>query len=108
MGWFKENLDTLLSLQKKAVKIISGAKYNDHTNPLFNNLNILKFNDAHELSVYKLMYMYSKKQLPSPISYLFTDTNEIHAHDTRNRINAHHLMRRTMLASISIRHLGSV
>ena len=35
----------IFKLQKKAIRIISLAKYNAHTEPLFKTLNLLKMND---------------------------------------------------------------
>ena len=37
--------EKIFKLQKKAIRIISLAKYNAHTEPLFKTLNLLKIND---------------------------------------------------------------
>ena len=34
-------------MQKKAIRIIAGGKYNEHTNPLFKDLKILKLKDIY-------------------------------------------------------------
>jgi hypothetical protein len=46
-------------MQKKAIRIISGVQYNDHTAGLFLELNILPFNLI--IKQYKLMFMHSVK-----------------------------------------------
>ena len=43
------NVKRILRLQNKAFCIINLASYRDHANPLFNNLNVLKFADHVEL-----------------------------------------------------------
>ena len=40
---YKSNLDCLIKLQKKIVRIISFSEFNAHTEQLFNNYNIMKF-----------------------------------------------------------------
>ena len=40
---------------KKAIRCISGAKYNAHSDPIFKQLSILKFDDIYKLNVAKIM-----------------------------------------------------
>ena len=58
------NTDRLFKVQKRAVRVISKSKFNAHTDPLFQNLQILKIEDIHKLNVlklyYKLQYWFSK------------------------------------------------
>ena len=46
----------LESVQKRAVRAIMGAKYNDPSSPLFNTLNILKLKDLYELQTMHFVY----------------------------------------------------
>ena len=46
--WGYEN-EKIFKLQKKAIRLISLAKYNAHTEPLFKTLNLLKINDIFTL-----------------------------------------------------------
>jgi hypothetical protein len=55
-------------MQKKAIRIISGARFNDHTAPLFFDLNILPFTYLIEQA--KLKFMHSVKFEYCPKSYL--------------------------------------
>ena len=49
-GNVKEStLEPLVKLQKKAIRIITGSKYNSHTTPLFANINSLKLQDLYTL-----------------------------------------------------------
>ena len=61
------NLKKITTLQKKAVRILSGAKSRDHTEPLFYSLNILPF-DKLVLEA-KLKFMHSIYYNYSPPSF---------------------------------------
>ena len=50
------NIKKILTLQKKAIRSISHAKYNDHTHPLFSELKILPFDKI--LLQRKLLFMH--------------------------------------------------
>ena len=54
LSWGKDN-DSILKLQKKAVRVISSSEYRAHTEPLFKNLNILRISDIYN---YKLLIFY--------------------------------------------------
>ena len=41
LAWGSQ-IDKLFKLQKKAVRIITNASFNSHTDPLFKQLNLLK------------------------------------------------------------------
>lgn len=47
-------IDKLISLQKKAIRLVVGAPYNSHTKPLFARLQILEFGDLYKLSLLKI------------------------------------------------------
>ena len=55
-GSSNESLKRLKVLQKKGIRHVCNAKYYSHTDPLFKNCNILKFDDLNKLSCIKLMY----------------------------------------------------
>ena len=101
-------IKTLFVKQKKAIRIITGAKYNEHTTPLFKELKLLKLNDIHDFKVSKYMYSLINRTLPEPISTLITSNSMIHTHNTRNRYNPHINIRRTNIAAKSLRHKGPI
>lgn len=55
-GSSKKNLERLLKLQKKAVRIITYSKYLEHTNPLFKNLSLLKVIDIYRMQIASYMH----------------------------------------------------
>ena len=76
----------LIKLQKKAICIISGSKYNAHTGPLSKSLDILTLEDLLNLSALKFYYKYIKDTLPSYFySFRIVTQGSIHDHMTRQR-----------------------
>ena len=79
------NANSILNLQKKAVRIICNSSYNAHAQPLFKKLCLLTINDVVTLKLYKFYFRFINKKLPN---YFLTTIsldpqNESHEHDTR-------------------------
>ena len=55
---YEVHLKPLFMLQKKAIRIINGASYLQHTDPLFYSSKILKIRDQYKLSIgtYPILY----------------------------------------------------
>ena len=71
------SLQPLIRMQKKAIRIISNAPYNSHTEKLFKKHNILPIN---ELAIYtKIMFMYDylTNKLPNSFEGMWKKNNEI-------------------------------
>ena len=62
------NLNKLIVMQKKFIRIISKTDYYAHTSPLFKNLNLLKLNDIFKY--FTLIYMYKALNLNKYPSFL--------------------------------------
>ena len=58
------NVEKLYKLQKKAIRIITGSKYNAHTEPLFKSLGTLKVEDIFQLNILKFYYNHCHNELP--------------------------------------------
>ena len=67
---------TLEKIQKYCVRAISRKPYKTHTDPLFNSLKIMKFEEIRWLEQCKLTYKIRKKLLPKPIIELFEKTGK--------------------------------
>ena len=65
----------LYVLQKKAIRIITHAKYNAHSSPLFKELQILNIQDIHLLNICRFMYDYHHSTLPNALSNIFQSTH---------------------------------
>ena len=99
-------LQRLILMQKKAVRIISGATYNDHTDHLFPKMNILKLEDLYYLNAAKYMYALNNGIIPLQLRNTLINNQDIHSHNTRNRLNPHIMTRRTNIACVT--NLGCV
>ena len=105
---YTQHIHKLQTSQKKAIRLITGSKYNDHTDPLFRSTKMLKIKDIYEYKMAKFMYLFNANILPNPISEMLTMNTEIHDHFTRNRKNPHIQYRRTQIASKTLRHQGPI
>ena len=85
MGWSKLFfLKHTWHIQKRAIRIVNGANYNAHTEPLFKKCNQLKVFDLHEFSVVMFMYDYVHNNLPVSFQNMFMRNSDINqAHSTR-------------------------
>ncbi len=50
------------------MRIIAHAKYNDHTDPIFEKFRILKFDDIYKYKIAKYMYELNNKSYPVVLS----------------------------------------
>ena len=99
-------INRLATLQKKAVRTIVRANYNDHTAPIYKALNLIKIDDMYKLQLGKFMYQVNNNNLPLPIMSLFTSNAEVHDHFPRQRNNLHFRHRRTAHANKSVTYMG--
>ncbi|KAJ8046940.1 hypothetical protein HOLleu_05786 [Holothuria leucospilota] len=76
-------------LQKRAIRHIVRADYNEHTSRLFLNLKLLKLSDVIAVNLISFVYRALNHQLPSSFDNFFRTNNEIHSHFTRQSYNIH-------------------
>ena len=76
----------IFKLQKKAVRAITRSKYNAHTDPIFQNLELLKIEDIFKLNLLKFQFKLVNDTLPVYFSSIFTKDELSHNHNTRNRL----------------------
>ena len=69
---YKSSVNKLTVMQKKVIRAMVSAKYNAHTDDLFNELGILKLDDVYKLNVGNFLFSYMKKELPLPIMNIYT------------------------------------
>ena len=74
----EENLDKIVKLQKKCVRILTFSDFDSHANPLFIDLKILKAHDVIKLQQLKLAYEYSNNLIPQDLRTLFNSSFETH------------------------------
>ena len=81
---YKKQLKALVILQKKAIRLITKSGYNEHTSPLFRDVNILKLDDLHESHITMFMHDFVNKNVPCPLQSLFEHQTELYGHQTRH------------------------
>ena len=73
----------LITLQKRAMRVISDSRYNAHTDPLFKKLHLIKLQDLFTLNIYKIYYKLRHALLPTYVANMFQEFTRNHDHDTR-------------------------
>ena len=63
------------NLQKKAIRYVCNSKYNSHTDPLFRQLKILKFNDMVKLQTGIFMFNIASEHHPHSVLNIFTKSD---------------------------------
>ena len=61
----------VVTRQKQAIRLISGNKYNSHTEPIFKKINMLNFNDTFKSCVLKFYYKLQNENLPHYLQNMF-------------------------------------
>ena len=77
------NLNPLIVLQKKCIRIINKAGYLDHTDPLFKSTKLLKLEQIHILSCAKFIFNCYNTNVYQNFRVRLIQNSQIHEHDTR-------------------------
>ena len=96
----------LVTLQKKAVRIADGAKFKDHTSPIFARFRALKLIDLVNYSISVVMYRVSVNDVPPKIAHMFISNQRIHNYNTRKINDLHIQFARTNVRSHTLRLEG--
>ena len=70
----EKQCNRLSVIQKKAIRIIHGARYNAHTNELFQKSKITKSENIFESQSLVLTYQYQQRKLPEAILKLYDNS----------------------------------
>lgn len=79
-------MSRLKLLQKRAVRVISGSRYNAHTDPLFKKLHIVKLTDLFSLNIFKIYYKFIHGSLPHYVTNMFQEFSRRHEYETRHTL----------------------
>ena len=108
-AWFaayKNVTNRVVSLQKRAIRIVKNAGYLEHTSSLFKELEILKAGDLFKMQIASYMYNTINNHHDENLLDNLTLQSERHAHFTRNS-NLYVVPRMLKSKSMhSIEHLG--
>ena len=103
---YRSNLERLIRLQKRVVRSINKDAYDAHTDPIFNELRILKFNDIYLLNLGKFMYSYQHGLLPSSFNDYFIEVNQVHHYNTRSSSDIYTPFCKTKIRQFSVTFQG--
>ena len=105
---YDTHLTKLVIMQKKIIRVIAGATYNAHTEPIFKHLRVLKLTDIYKMQVSKYVLNFLHNLLPTPLSNLFTLSSTAHEHSTRHctALKLQTLPSRTVVTSQCIATMG--
>jgi hypothetical protein len=96
---YKVHMKGINVAQKIIIRIMSSASYNEHTNPPFQKLHILKLEDIYKVETLKVVFEYLQKKLPPSLNKLFILNSDIYERQTRQFNDLHVRKCRTTLAS---------
>ena len=101
LAWGNANASTLnpiIKKQKNAIRLISNAPYNAHTEPLFKKHKILRFEDLMTFSKLKFMHSYINNTLPGSFDGLWPYNRDRHERGATLRNAAELFIPRARLA----------
>ena len=81
---YQSNLNRVITLQKKIIRIIYEVSFHSHTDVLFKEHGILKFSDIYLYQIGKFMYLFKRGLLPNYFRDMFTPASQLDSHHTRN------------------------
>ena len=70
-------------LQKKAIRYMHKAHYNEHTKYLFYASNVLNIKYTYLLEVAKFMHNFTRRKLPTPLLNFFSSNLTVHHHNMK-------------------------
>ena len=98
-------IERIFKLQKKAVRLITLAKFNAHSEPIFKSLYLLKVQDIFEICQMKFYHNYLNKNLPHFFNQIpFQNNNQIHHYETRINSQFHLPKVKHSFAKLCIRY----
>ena len=97
---YKTNLRRLVILQKRIIRIINKSHFNAHTDPIFKDLGILKFNDIHLLQLGQFMYSCKNSFLPPRFNNNFSQSTQFHSYNKEiSEPNVYRIVAQTLRSS---------
>ena len=101
---YKSSVQSLIVLQKRAIRTIHKVGYREHTNPLFLHSKLLKFPDIVSLQTALILHKAHNHQLPKNIQRLFQKREG--GYNLRGEYNYKILNRRTTMKSFCVSTAG--
>ena len=103
----KSNMNSVVLLQKKIIRIICGVKPREHTDPLYIKLKLLKCEDINKYLLSRLMYRIHHGDITMLDGYFIKNSN-IHNHNTRQSDHYHVPSFKTNLGKACFKYQGAL
>ena len=101
-------LDKVVKIQKKLVRIISNSSFNAHTDPIFKDLNFLKFSHINKYMTGIFMFKIINNIMPPIFQNIFTHVFNIHNYSTRQSTKLYIPRYRITRCKFAIKYHGSI
>ncbi len=102
---YKTYVNQIVVLQKRAIRIVSKANWNEHTGPIFKSLGILLLEQLYLFHLGNFMFLQYRCWSPV-VTTDFTQNSDIHRYNTRYANLIHVQYRRTALVANSFLNSG--
>ena len=104
---YKKRLQKLMNIQKKIIRLMTFKSYTEHSEPLFNKLNILNIKKINDFLTSLFMFRYHYlNNLPKYFTNYYVTNNKVHDHNTRNASKLHKSYSRTNYVKHSLCNNG--
>ena len=96
----KTNIESLLTLQKRVIRIILGVHPRSHSEPLFSTLKLMSCENILKYLIGRLMYKCTS------LSF-YKRNSDIHVYNTHQKCHYHMPLCRTNLGKCGLRYVGT-
>ena len=103
----KSNMNSLVLLQKKIIRIVCGVKPKEHTDPLLKKLKLLKCEDINKYLISRLMFRVHHRDI-TMLDGFFIKNSNIHNYNTRQTDHYHIPSFKTNLGKACFRYQGAL
>ena len=103
---YPSNLNRLVILQKRVIRIINKDTFDAHTDPIFRDLKLLRLDQIYLYQLGKFMYLYRTGSLSKYFHNYFPMTNEVHSYNTTRAKSYYIPLCRTNIWQFSIKYKG--
>ena len=105
---YSTNLNRLVLLQKRVIRIIDKQDFGVHTSPIFKELKILKLEDIYLFNLGKFIYQYKHNLLPDCLECPLLTVDQVHNYNTRNSKAFYVSTCRTNFRKFSVNYQGPI
>ena len=103
---YQSNLDCIVKIQKRVIRLLAGVHPLTHTEPIFFRLKILKFIDVVNYTIGIFMYKVYHQDIPIVFENYYTENRNVHDYATRQVDHIHIAYAGTNRRNMTMRFQG--